>query len=121
MDLSIFEVDGHVIAEIASNDRIETTQDAFDLMASAYYQGADHLLLREEQLMPKFFDLKTGVAGEILQKFSNYQMGLTVTGAFERLESESFQAFMAECNRGKQVAFVADRHAALDKITSQVS
>ena len=118
MMLDIFEVSGRQVAEVGSDDVvISTVQDALDLMATAQYQGADYLILHEKHLPAAFFDLKTGLAGEILQKFTNYRMRLAVIGTFE-FESESLKALMFESNRGRQVAFVPDRTAALAKLAS---
>jgi hypothetical protein len=80
---------------------------------AAGYEGASHVLLHEKNLMPEFFDLKSGVAGEILQKFTNYRMGLLVIGDFDKVESRSLRAFIEEANRGTQAAFVPSREAAL--------
>jgi len=33
-------------------------------------------LILESDLSPEFFDLKTGLAGELFQKFTNYQLRL---------------------------------------------
>ena len=119
MELSYFESSGFEIAEIISGDIvIMTTQDALDIMANAQYQGASHIIIYEKQLNPDFFDLKTGLAGDILQKFSNYQMNLVIIGDFTKFKSNSLAAFIAESNRAKQVAFVADKVAALETITS---
>ena len=113
--LDIFKISGCKMAEVVSdNVVINTVQDALDLIATAQYQGADCLILREEHLPAEFFDLKTGLAGKILQKYANYRMKLVVIGKFD-FESESIKAFMAENNRGRQVAFVPDRAAALAK------
>lgn len=115
MDVTVFESNGHSVAEIIGDDRvIRTLQDAFDLMATAYYQGATCVLVQKHQLMPTFFDLSTGVAGELLQKYSNYQMKLVIIGDFSGVRSESLKAFIRESNRGSQVAFVAGRDAALN-------
>ena len=54
--------------------------------------------------------------GEILQKFSNYRMRLAVVGDFAVHVSSSLKAFIAESNRGAQIAFVADREAALERL-----
>ena len=118
MKLSIFEVGGQKIAEIVSNEIvITTTRDALDIMADAQHQGADSLIVYETQLAAAFFDLKTGLAGKILQKYTNYRMRLAIVGTFA-FESESLKAFMVESNRGRQVAFVLDREAALATIAS---
>ena len=115
MKVTVFESNGHSVAEVKGDDQlIRTLQDAFDLMATAYYGGATYVFIRKHQLMPAFFDLSTGVAGELLQKYSNYQMKLVIIGDFSAFSSESLQAFIRESNRGSQVAFVTDREAALD-------
>jgi len=36
------------------------------------------LVLDEKELSPDFFDLKTGLAGQVLQKFVNYRSRLAV-------------------------------------------
>lgn len=119
MNLKFIEANGVKIAEVVSDGvAINTTQDALDLIANAWYQGASHVILHENSLRPAFFDLKTGMAGEILQKFTNYHMGLVIIGDFDKFESESLKAFIIECNRGRQIAFVSDKDAALTKITS---
>jgi hypothetical protein len=54
--------------------------------------GADGLILTEKDLAPEFFDLRTGLAGELFQKFINYQIRvaivLTDTEAFGERFSE---------------------------------
>ena len=115
MKLDIIEVSGYKIAEVVSADVVvNTTRDALDLMATAQYGGADCLILCERHLPAEFFDLKTGLAGEILQKYANYRMKLVIIGEFA-FKSESLKAFMLESNRGRQVAFVPDRETALVK------
>uniref|UniRef100_UPI0024E1BC26 DUF4180 domain-containing protein n=1 Tax=Chryseobacterium sp. TaxID=1871047 RepID=UPI0024E1BC26 len=59
------------IAEVISDDMlIQSSQDGLDLMGNIYYQGFDKIVLYEKNITPEFFDLKTKIAGEILQKFS---------------------------------------------------
>ena len=71
MELNIIDEKHQRVAEIISDDiLLKTTQDALDIMAAAGYHEARSLILREMNLSPEFFDLKTRVAGEILQKFS---------------------------------------------------
>jgi len=44
------------------------------MMANADYQGAKRIIMEEKHLNSDFFDLRSGMAGEILQKYSNYKM-----------------------------------------------
>ena len=117
MELEIFDVQKHKIAEIISEGiAINDTQDALDVMANASCEGARGVIINEKNLRPEFFELKTGMAGEILQKFSNYRMKLAIIGDFEKYKSKSLKAFIFESNRGSQIFFVTDRDTAISRI-----
>jgi|SRR5690606_12264002 len=93
------------IAELNSDTIIiYTAQDALDLLGNLYYQGYDMIILYAKNISSAFYDLKNGLAGEILQKFSNYRMQLSIIGDFNNTSS-SFQAFMRESNKGNHVNF----------------
>lgn len=118
MELKIIEVNQQKIAEI-DTDRfvIYDAQDALDIMADASYLEASSLILYETNLNPAFFELRTGFAGEILLKFTNYRMKLAVIGEFEKYKSNSLQAFMSESNKGNQIFFVPDRETAIVRLS----
>ncbi len=93
--------------------------DLLDLMASAFYLGhADGILLRKENLPEQFFDLKSGFAGEMLQKFSNYRRKLAIVGDFSMYTSKSLKDFIYESNKGSQICFKPDLDSALEAITA---
>jgi hypothetical protein len=96
------------IAELTSEDLlISSVQDALDLMANAGYPGgARKVIIKEEQLSPDFFDLKTGLAGEILQKFSTYDVSLAIIGNFDKYQSKSLRDFIRESNRTRRILFI---------------
>lgn len=120
MDLTLLEISGTTIAEVvAEGVVVATPQDGLDLIGNAWYLGAEHVLIAAEHLHPDFFDLRTGLAGEVLQKASNYRMRLTIIGDFEGVTSRSLQAFIAESNRGGLVAFVADREEAVKGVKGE--
>lgn len=98
-DLKIAEV---VSQEILIND----VDDALDLLASLYHQGYDKILVYERNITPDFFDLKTRIAGEILQKFSNYRMQLGIIGDFSKYTSKSINDFIYESNKNRHIVFV---------------
>jgi len=117
VELIIFDVKQQVIAEPDTKQMvIDEPQDALDLMANASYQGAGSVILYETNLNPAFFDLRSGLAGEVMLKFTNYRMKLAVIGEFEKYQSKSLQALIAESNRGNQFFFVPDREAAIHKL-----
>ena len=96
------------VAEVVSQDMlIQTAEEALDLMGSLYFQGFDKIILYQENLSPEFFDLENGMAGEILQKFSNYRMQLSIVGDFSGYTRKSVRDFIYESNQGYQVNFVS--------------
>lgn len=100
-------VEGINIAEVVSEGTvIHNTEDGLDLLGNLYYQGFDKIILHAHHLVPAFFDLKTGIAGEILQKFSNYRVQLAIVGDFKQYNSKSLNDFMFESNKQKHILFV---------------
>jgi hypothetical protein len=65
------------IAELTDdNFIISHTQDALDLIGLLGSCDCRSLIIHERNLHKDFFHLKTRLAGEILQKFSNYNVKL---------------------------------------------
>ncbi|MGA0602340.1 DUF4180 domain-containing protein [Caulobacter sp. KR2-114] len=89
---------------------VASERDATDLVGEALGAGADTIAVPVGRLSPAFFDLKTGLAGAILQKTTNYRLGFAVVGEIpaDALRSEALRAFIAESNRRGVVLFVAD-------------
>lgn len=107
MYIQIHSINDGNIAEIISDELlIQNVDDALDLMGDVYYQGFDRLIIHHHQLVGDFFDLKSKLAGDILQKFSNYRIRLVIVGDFSMLTSESLKDFIYESNNGKQINFV---------------
>jgi hypothetical protein len=107
-------------AEAASKDRfITNVEDAVDLMGNAHYQGATAIILYEENFCPEFFDLSTRIAGEILQKFSNYRMKLAIVGDFKKYTSKSLRDFIVESNKGGHVTFNSTVEEAKERLNRQ--
>lgn len=107
MTIEIHHFNDIKIAEINSDETIlRTTEDGLDLLGNLYYQGFDRIVLNEKNITPAFFDLKNGLAGEILQKFSTYRVRLAIVGDFSKYTSQSLTDFIYESNKGKHVNFV---------------
>lgn len=116
MKINIITADKTNLATIESDHIIiNNTQDAVDLMMNASYQGAFKLIVKAEQLNPDFFDLKTGIAGDILQKFSTYNMQLAILGDFSIYTSKSLRDFIFESNRVGRILFVTTLQEAQEK------
>jgi hypothetical protein len=88
-------------------------------MGNASYSGCSMIIIRESNLNADFFRLKTGLAGEILQKFSNYRIKLAIIGDFSKYKSKSLQDFIRESNKGNRIFFVENIEAALIRLTTK--
>lgn len=56
--------------------RIDTLDDVNHAIGQSY--GMDGLLLTESDLSSSFFDLQTGLTGELFQKCTNYRLHLAL-------------------------------------------
>lgn len=116
--MEVVERNGKAIALFDESIRIEQASDMLDLMATTWYQGHCVGMVMEKDSLPKdFFTLSSGVAGEILQKFSNYQFKIAIVGDFSSYGSNSLQSFIYECNKGNSVVFVPTVEEGLDRLT----
>ena len=105
------------VAEIIADKIILTsTEDGLELLGNLYYQGFDKIIIHEKNITPGFFDLKTKIAGNILQKFAQYQMPLIIVGDFSKYKSKSLNDFIFESNKGSQVNFVSDLSRVLQPV-----
>ncbi|MFS8615812.1 MAG: DUF4180 domain-containing protein [Solitalea sp.] len=119
MNIKIHTVNGIKIAELVSDEPvINKLEDGVDLVGNVYYQDAERVFLHENAVSPAFFDLKTKLAGDILQKFSNYRMRLAIVGDFEKYPSKSLQDFIRESNQGKRINFVSSPAEALTVLSA---
>ncbi len=108
---------GKIIAEILPGfDLITSPDDILDFMAEARLNDSGRMIIHDKSLHPDFFDLKTKVAGEILQKFSNYRMRLAIVGDFSEYKSKSLRDFIRESNRTGTIYFVGTIDEALLKL-----
>jgi hypothetical protein len=99
MKIETHQINDTKIAEVISADIIiKNAEDGLDLLGNLYYQDFDRIILHEKNIIPDFFDLKNGMAGEILQKFSNYRVRLAIVGDFIQYTGKSIKDFMYESN-----------------------
>lgn len=118
MEIKTHLVNDKKIAEITSDKIIiQSIEDGTDLVGNVYYQDFGLVIIHEKNISPAFFDLKTGIAGEILQKFSNYRIRLAVVGDFSKFDSKSIRDFIFESNTSKHINFVENLAKALEKLS----
>ncbi|WP_068621055.1 DUF4180 domain-containing protein [Paenibacillus tuaregi] len=117
MNITVNQRDASKVAVITSDQLvISNVNDALDVMVNAQYQGCDKILLRKENITEDFFELKTKLAGEILQKYTNYRARLAIVGDFSGYTSKSLNDFIYECNQGDKVLFKKTEAEALDEL-----
>jgi len=117
MIIETHQINHTAVAEVISEEcLIKTAEDGLDLLGNLYYQGFDRVILHEHNITPNFFDLKNGLAGEILQKFSNYRIRLAIVGDFAPYTGKSIRDFIRESNRTGHINFSDSVSEALAKL-----
>ena len=121
MQITLHSINNSKIGEIISDEVIlKTTDDGLTILGDLYYQGYDKIIIYEKNITPEFFDLKTGIAGEVLQKFAQYRIPLAIVGDFSKFTSKSLKDFIFESNKGKFINFIASREEALKVLATSV-
>jgi hypothetical protein len=81
---------------------------ANDIIGEAFGRGADLVIIPASRLAPDFFRLGSGLAGAILQKFTNYQLRVAIVGDISAYTGKSapLRDFVRESNRRGAVRFL---------------
>lgn len=109
--------DGYKIAEETSDSLfISSVEDAVDMLGNLAFDNCSAIILKESNLHTDFYKLHTGLAGDVLQKFSNYNFRLAIIGDFSKYQSNSLQDFIRECNKGNRIYFMRSLDEALLKM-----
>jgi hypothetical protein len=109
IDIAVIHHDGFLITDV---------QSALDLIATVRYEtGCDKMILSKDAVSKEFFDLSTKLAGDVLQKFVNYQMKIAFVGDFSVYSSRSLKDFISESNRGNVIFFLSDEEEAMEKLS----
>jgi len=89
---------------------LSTADHAVSLIGDALSVRAIRVVIPVGRLDPSFFDLSSRLAGDFLQKFTNYRLQVAIVGDISAaLESSSaLRAFVVESNRGSSARFAPD-------------
>lgn len=122
MKIIVNQKDSSKVAVVTADSLILTdAQSALDLMATVRYEcGCDKIVVNKLNVCDDLFDLKTGIAGEILQKYTNYRMKIAIVGDFSIYGSKSLKDFIYECNKGNDILFLATEEEAVDRLHNAV-
>lgn len=110
---------GPGIAVVTGEEKVITdSQSALDLAMTVRHEGgAEAIAIDKKLICEEFFILSTGLAGEVLQKFINYQIRMAVWGDYSRYTSKPLRDFIYESNKGKDFFFVETKEEAVRRLT----
>ena len=119
MKINLLETGQGTIALCESAEPvIRSGQSALDLIANlGYAHNCRNLVLNKAAICETFFDLSTGLAGEVAQKFVNYNARLAIIGSFSTYPSRALQDYIYECNKNGPLYFVSTEAEALQSLT----
>ena len=119
MNITTIERNGVCIAELESDEVLITdVQSALDCMATVRYEtDVDRAVLPKAVLDERFFILSSGLAGDILQKFVNYQFKVAIVGDYSGYTSKPLRDFIYESNNSSHVFFVGTVEEALERLS----
>ena len=118
MNKKLVTENGTTIAIFHSDEcLLPDAQAALDLIATLLYEdNCSHIAINKEAFSDDFFVLRTGMAGDILQKFINFSAKLAIIGDFSGYTSKPLHDLIYECNRGHSIFFVKDELQAIQRL-----
>jgi hypothetical protein len=109
MDTRLVHQAGKTYLEVIPSEwRVASERHALDLVAACGENGTNRLLLHAASLSEDFYQLKTGLAGDVLQKFANYRIRSAAIIPLELASQGRFGEMVWEANRGNQFRVFQD-------------
>jgi hypothetical protein len=113
--MEVVEIAAHRCLVVGDDDGavVRTARDAADLVGDALGEDASVVVVTVGHLDPSFFDLRSGLAGEVLQKAANYRLKFAVVGDVSEhvAASSAFRDLVVESYSSESPVFVADMQA----------
>jgi hypothetical protein len=100
----------NILVAADSSIRLETATDIPDLIGACW--GMDGVILQESGLASGFFDLRTGLLGELFQKCTNYDLRLAMVLLESAIYGERFSELVHEHRAHKLIRFFDSMDAA---------
>jgi hypothetical protein len=123
LSTKFYELHGVRVLEcVPDGSKLQTYNDAVELIGKTFENHATLIVIPVECLNDEFFQLKTRIAGELIQKFVQYRRRLVIVGDISGFlaESSALRAFVNESNRGKEVWFLATLEDLNDRLERAV-
>jgi len=89
-----------------------------EMVVKCIEEGAESLLLDEANLPQVYFDLSSGLLGELLHKTSTYRIPVALVVQDPKRYSANFQSFLREANQGNSIRSFSSRQDAIQWLES---
>ncbi len=99
LNFEILEKGERILAGLPGKLLIQKEGDAIEVIGYCFDQRIERVLLFKENLPARFFDLSSGEAGAILQRFRNYRIKVAAVLPRELMERGKFGEMIREENR----------------------
>ena len=121
MPAKAYDLHGHRVLEYAAGDKFHTERDANAVIGDALGEQADTVVVPVACLSDDFFVLRTRLAGEIVQKFTNYGLRLVILGDISKPveSSTALRDFIYESNQRSQLWFLPERAAFEERLAKE--
>lgn len=101
MNYNLIEMNNKKYIEYSDDKKqLSTERDAVDLIAACMENNTGLLIIQDKALSENFFNLRTGLAGTVLQKFVNYNIKAALIITNEEKISGRFKEMITEANKG---------------------
>jgi len=102
MDYELIEKNNKKYLKYLSGEtQLCSEQDALNLITDCFENDTSLLMFHTEALSDDFFKLKTGLAGQVLQKLINYHIRVAVILTDKHKVKGKFKELLHESNKGK--------------------
>ncbi|MBT2468273.1 DUF4180 domain-containing protein [Streptomyces sp. ISL-66] len=111
-----------VLVCAADGPTVATAQDALDQLIGGAFYRAEVVAVPAERFDDEFFDLSSGMAGAIMQKFVSYRIRLVVLGDITHhlRASSALPDLVRESNRGRHIWFLPDLDSLATRLAPEV-
>lgn len=113
MNYQIREIDNKKYIEIISSSKpLSTENDALDLIALCGEHSTNLLMIHYDALSEDFFNLRTKAAGNMIQKFVNYQIKAVAVIPGEVIQKGRLKEMALETNKGNHFRMYENKEEA---------
>jgi hypothetical protein len=112
--MQTYTINAAAIAQLdADGPAITSEANALDIIAETFGAPADLIVIPVARLGPDFLNLRTGLLGAVLQKFTTYNLRVAFLGDISNAlaNSKALRDFVGESNRHGRILFAPDVEA----------